>query len=861
MFFGAFRRAAGAAMVGAVVLAAACVERPSSKSAPEEADASVQGAAGTVGAQLSLPGGEQLSAVTYTLTNGTNTYTGTVDVSGQSSATFVVAGVASGTGYVLKIAGLSNDGTVSCSGSSPALTVSDRATTMALVQLVCIVTAEAGGVVVGGNSDNCAVWNTIVANPSSAPTSGSVTLNAAATAPSPGAITFTWMVTSGTGTISNNTSAVTANGAGATDTATFTCPPILETDTIQLVVGDGPLPDGGSCPDSFTTGTVQVVCELPPCFDPTRGGGRVATPNSATGACPPEQSNAGTPDSQGNYCCVQPTRPCVPGSGVVATPNTLTGSCPSGQINIGPDPGGNYCCGSSCTQPKLPCTEQGQTCCVPCSGSPNGICTQTEALFVVRDIQNGRATLAGESAGACYTCLLAGGCLDDPSLGDTNEECGDLMGTFPVGPAAGTAQQPLCLNTLSCILASRCASPTSGVSSCYCGNLPLPGACSTTSPDDIASNPFDGAPCTVQEADGLGSFGIDNHVILGRLDDTTLPSGRANGIFACAAANGCAGCFGGIDQGCGLAPSMLRSVTVPGVGGTARLEASVSQQQTRWAIVPPFNLSFVWSSFAGTLSDETVLPDGITADATFTCPASGGTVPVTVVVNAGMNAKCGTLEGTATTVVNCPSPSDAGADAATPACDAAALVPCTAQGQTCCAPCAGSANGVCTPTEALFVAHDIANGVASTAGEPSNGCYPCLVASGCVDDIEFPGDTGHECGDLPDVPLGAGAQAGTTEPTLCLNTLSCLLSQPSCASVAVEECFCGTAEFITACEGDPAPGPINGACAQQIANGLGFPPSDGTDVAKHLTDTTLPAGMADQIFQCALTNACSACLH
>jgi hypothetical protein len=64
-----------------------------------------------------------------------------------------------------------------------------------------------------------------------------------------------------------------------------------------------------------------------------------------------------------------------------------------------------------------------------------------------------------------------------------------------------------------------------------------------------------------------------------------------------------------------------------------------------------------------------------------------------------------------------------------------------------------------------------------------------------------------------------------------------------------------------ACQGDPAPGPIDGACAAQIAAGLGYPPSDGTDITKHLTDTTKPAGIADQILQCALSNSCTACLQ
>jgi hypothetical protein len=543
-------------VVSAVVLGAGCVEPPS-PTAEGPVDASVQDATGTVGAQLTLPGGEQLSVVSYTLTNGANTYTGTVDVSSQSSASFVVAGVASGAGYVLKVTGVSDDRAVTCSGSSPPLAVSNRATTMVLVQLVCIVTSEAGGVIIGGTPSNCAVWNTIVANPSFAQTGGSTTLNAAATAPNPGAITFAWSVISGSGTISNNASAVTANDAGATDTATFTCPLIgNELDTIELVVGDGPLPDGGSCPPVDTTGTVQVLCGIPPCFG-VPGGTFVATPNTPTGSCPAGTVNLGTPDSRGEYCCVR----CLLGTGNTASPDTATGSCPSGEVNTGTlkDTNGNYCC-----------------------------------------------SIAPPDAGAA----------------------------------------------------------------------------------DAASD-------------------------------------------------------GGADGG------------------------------------------------------------------------------------------------------------DAGPCTSTPP------PPCTAAGQSCCVPCPGSASGVCTPTEAMIVAHDVAKGQATMGVD--NGCYACLYNGGCLDDVTF-GDNGHECEDLPNAAFDAGAQAGKSEDSLCLQTLSCLLST-SCASAAVSGCYCGTAGVATSCQGNPAPGPINGACAQPIADGLGYPVSDGTDITKHLTDTTKPAGVADQILQCALSNTCTACLQ
>jgi hypothetical protein len=261
----------------------------------------------------------------------------------------------------------------------------------------------------------------------------------------------------------------------------------------------------------------------------------------------------------------------------------------------------------------------------------------------------------------------------------------------------------------------------------------------------------------------------------------------------------------------------------------------------------PTTVTAVWSAFAGTLSNEQQFGSSLTA--TFTCPASsGGDIPVTVVVNGGPREGCPTTDNTQTRTVHCPAPM---------ACDASALVPCTTAGQSCCVPCAASLNGICTRTEDMIVRHDIATGHATVSGDATDGCYSCLVNGGCLDDFTF-GDVGHECDDLPGPFLDAGAQAG---PSFCLNTLSCLLAPPSCATQAVSACYCGTAGVATTCQGNPAPGPINGACSQPIAAGLGFPLSDGTDITKHMTDTTLPSGMADQIMQCALSNACTNCMQ
>jgi hypothetical protein len=505
--------------LGFAVATASVVACSGQHASPTPQGSSTDSNTGSVSYQYTLPGGEQINTVNYTLTNGVNSYSGTINVGGSSVITFVVGGVASGSGYVLTLNATTADGTVSCTGASAPFSVSNRATTSVNVNLVCTSNTafDAGSVTVTTETSNCPVWNTIVANPSSAFNGQSVTLNGAAQGPNEGALTFTWTVTTGTGTITNNASVIQPGDAGATDTATFTCPPVGgEVDTITLTVGDGPLPMGGSCPPQDTTGTVQVTCGSPPCQNPTVGTGHPVV----MGMCPPGESNLGLKDAQGNACCS--VTPCLGvGIGVEANPNSATGICPAGSVNNLKDPQGDFCCG-----PILPCTTAGQAGCVQCQGNASGVCSPTEASLVAKDVATGKATAAGpDPAGSCYTCLLNGGCLDDTTFGDTGHECGDL-------PAALQAN---CASTLSCILSTKCAAAS--VSICYCGTAGVATACQ----GNPAPGPINGA-CDMQISTGLGfplTDGTDNTK---HLTDTTLAAGMADQIFQCALSNACSAC-------------------------------------------------------------------------------------------------------------------------------------------------------------------------------------------------------------------------------------------------------------------------------------------------------------------------------
>ena len=476
---------------------------------------------GTVGMDLTLPGGEAINSVSWTINQGTSVVlTGTYAVpAAATTISFFIPNVPAGSGYTITLTATSTDGRVTCVGTSAPFSVTAQTTTTVNVFLACNNTAadggaDSGGVLVNGTPVNCATWTSAAATPSVASVSSVVTLAAGAVAPNPAGITFAWTASAGT---IDTPSAAQAN---------FTCPAAPQAVTITLVVGDGTLPAGATCPAAQSTTTLTVTCGNPPCQGV--GTGVEATPNTATGACPAPSVNTGTlKDASGNFCCS--AAPCQGvGTGVEATPDTAAGTCPAGQTNSLKDGAGNFCCAG-----LSPCTTAGQTGCVQCQGNTGGVCTPTEAAIVQRDITKGFATAAGaDPAAGCYTCLFNAGGLDDTTFGDTGHECGDLP----------SASQAACTTTLSCLLANPCAwggsIATSAVSTCYCGTAPVSGTCANVG----STNAANGA-CDTQEAAGLGFAANDGLDILKNFTSTTLSSGIANNIFQTAISNNCGQCL------------------------------------------------------------------------------------------------------------------------------------------------------------------------------------------------------------------------------------------------------------------------------------------------------------------------------
>lgn len=299
-----------------------------------------QAGTGTIGAQLTLPGGEHLSAASYKLTNGTYSYAGNVDISATNMLSFTITSVVAGGGYTLSVTGGSDDGTVTCNSSVGPITVVNQTTTSVSVALECTVNQgrDAGSLAINGTATNCPVWNTIVANPvdvtldaganvddsgSTGSTSifpgvapvpadigvgQSLVLVGGAAAPDPGMLAFHWSTTGGSLSSATGTRDPNSNDAGAENQTLFTCPPVPGPITITLTLTDGPIPPGGGCDAPYTTGTVTVNCQAAPACTFGTGCGTGSICNAAGNCVPALFSvltlngiDGGIIDSHGTY--------------------------------------------------------------------------------------------------------------------------------------------------------------------------------------------------------------------------------------------------------------------------------------------------------------------------------------------------------------------------------------------------------------------------------------------------------------------------------------------------------------------------------------------------------------------------------
>jgi len=559
------------ALICGLAIAAASAVGCSGQSTGTSGSTGKSTTAGEIGLKLTLQGGQTINSLNYVLSNGTaaDGLTGIIPLpTGAAGAgpftvpTFEIVPVVAASGYTITLSGTSTDGSVTCSGSSaPPFAVTVGNETVVPVLVTCTATVTTGSVEVVPTIQNCPTIGNLTAINGTATTTApgnTSTIFGAAVGPTPSALTYTFSVLSGTGTLGTTTVA----SGNASASVVFTCPAVAENDTIQLVTSDQA---GAVCPTSLSTATVVVKCgNLVNCSTPTLiGTGVEAVPDTAAGTCGTGQQNTGTlKDSNGDFCCS--AIPCFGvGTGVEATPDTAAGTCPSGSFNTATDSAGNFCCAPPAA--LGPCTTAAAAAapttaannCVTCSGNTSGVCSPTEAAFVARDIKLGLVTTAGNTdtnkTADCYACLVNGSCLDD-SHGDTGNECEDSTGAAAYAPITAQASNTTvaeCEAVVSCILGSSTGTTASAeessecaansVGTCYCGTA-ANSTCASGSFSSPAPGPINGT-CASQIAAGLGLPLGDGADIAPNFNATTTAGGRANQIFTCANSNACNACL------------------------------------------------------------------------------------------------------------------------------------------------------------------------------------------------------------------------------------------------------------------------------------------------------------------------------
>jgi len=245
----------GALLAGTIGAASvAAIEVGCSSNGPQEPGGAgpAAGDTGTVGMRLTLPGGQQVSTITWTLTGpggaSTVVQTGTANVQNSDTISFLIGGIAPGNGYAIALSGTSTDGSVTCGGSAQ-FNVAARATTDVSIALQCNVPpSEAGYAAVTGAIYGCASVGSLAASPAETTVGHSVAVTGSATGPTPGAFTYAWSASSG--------SFDTPNAASANFTCTTAGPA-----TLTLTVGDGPVVEGGTCDAGLSAQSFQIQCD------------------------------------------------------------------------------------------------------------------------------------------------------------------------------------------------------------------------------------------------------------------------------------------------------------------------------------------------------------------------------------------------------------------------------------------------------------------------------------------------------------------------------------------------------------------------------------------------------------------------
>jgi hypothetical protein len=210
-------------------------------------------------------GGENLDTVSYTLTNGTNTYSSTANIT--SNPAFIIGSVGVGTNYGVTVTGTTVDGKVTCTGSTIlpqkfAVTANALTSTAVTVNCTEAVATDAGDVAVTVTAQACDTLNFMTPLLSTIPRGGSTTVVMNGTGFGIDPVTF--FVQGAFGQIGNSTTVPVTGLGGATITNidpnnasfTFNCPAgNAENDRYNGTASDGANPPCGA------SVMLNIVCQ------------------------------------------------------------------------------------------------------------------------------------------------------------------------------------------------------------------------------------------------------------------------------------------------------------------------------------------------------------------------------------------------------------------------------------------------------------------------------------------------------------------------------------------------------------------------------------------------------------------------
>jgi hypothetical protein len=547
-----------------------------------------QGQLGKVQMAWQIGNGVNIYDLQWKIADGANSYTGDDHFGDAQSAEFVAGGIAAACDYTLTVTGADTNNDP-CSGTAAVGCVIPGQTTDVSLIVTCLaptdaqvsavidtgsVAVDAGVVINQVGAYSCPGINSFSIAP--AELSGSTQTAALSIATVGPANAISWTASSCRAFTGGGSGGAIggffSDSAGTTPSTTlanefFGCGSCTGQVTVTASVANDEIQPGADAATNvcagaqYTTFSGLINCEGGgsfTCFPPT--------PNlCGTNTCVSFNTDPTNCGSCGNVCAagdtcsggscaakVCPSGDALCADGVTCVPDltdpTNCGAC--GHVC----PSGDTCKAGACTAPPpSPCTGVGVPAgCTPCTGSPNGVCTATEALIVQRDIDKG---LTG--ANSCYQCLLGSSCIDDTS-GDSGNECGDLAGTVGAGAQAAESKSQACVNTLACILGVpysdlnpvppepsadfpggdvSCGNfGADGVANCYCGsNYPSTPSCNGAS--GTATPPANGT-CEQLELDGLGLLQTTSgSAVLSPYTVKTSGSGMANAILKCAGTN------------------------------------------------------------------------------------------------------------------------------------------------------------------------------------------------------------------------------------------------------------------------------------------------------------------------------------